>query len=53
MSIDKNNVCKLKDCRLRNCPKEIPEDDRDYREDYPFNVFGFECHVPCRIRVKD
>lgn len=50
--MNENNYCKLKDCRLRTCLTQIPEDERDYSEDYPFNVYGFECHVPCRIRVK-
>ena len=47
-----NNYCKLKDCRLRTCLKMIPEDERDYSEDYPFNAYGYECHVPCKTRVK-
>ena len=34
-------------------PAEIPEDERDYSEDYPFNAYGFECHVPCRMRIKE
>ena len=48
-----NNYCKLKDCRLRTCLTEIPENKRDYSEDYPFNAYGFECHVPCKMRIKE
>ena len=47
-----HNTCTLKDCRLRKCITEIPEEERDYSEDYPFNVYGIECHVPCCARVK-
>ena len=48
-----NNYCNLKDCRLRTCLKEIPEEERDYSEDYPFNAYGYECHVPCHMRLKE
>jgi hypothetical protein len=51
--MDKNNYCELKDCRFRKCLKEIPEDKRDYSENYPFNAYGYECHVPCGTRVKE
>lgn len=51
--MNNNNSCTLKNCRLRECLKEIPEDERDYSEDYPFNAYLFECHVPCAIRVKE
>lgn len=50
--MDVNNSCKLKNCRLRACLKEMPENERDYSESYPFNVYGYECHVPCYARVK-
>jgi hypothetical protein len=51
--MNNNNTCTLKDCRLRVCLEKIPEEDRDYSEDYPFNAYGIECHVPCHIRVKE
>jgi hypothetical protein len=50
-TINPKNYCKLTDCRLRKCLNEIPEDERDYSRDYPFNTYGYECHVPCNIRV--
>ena len=46
------NTCILKDCRLRQYEKEIPEDNRDYSEDYPFNAYGFNCDLNCSIRIK-
>jgi hypothetical protein len=51
-NINPDNYCSLKNCRLRTCTKELPEDERDYSEDYPLSVYGYECHVPCQIRQK-
>lgn len=47
-----NNTCILKDCRLRICLKELPESERDYSENYPYNVYGIRCDAPCSIRLK-
>ena len=46
-----NKTCILKDCRFRKSTIEIPEDDRDYSDDYPFNAYGFNCDVKCMIRI--
>lgn len=44
------NKCTLKDCRLRS-GVEISEEQRDYREDYPYNKYGDSCLVKdCQIR---
>lgn len=47
-----DNSCTLKDCRLRTADIEIPENRRNYSEDYPFNTYGIGCDVDCKIRDK-
>lgn len=47
-----NRVCILKDCRLR-IGEEIPEDERNYKEDYPYNTYGDSCIIKdCSMRIE-